>query len=302
MAKNIQPIEPPPKQSIWAAGCVVARRDAKGRAEYLIIHRPRYDDWSLPKGKLDRNETFLQGALREVREETGIVGKNPRLIGSVGYFTQNGNPKVVRWWLTEVKKGLFKPNKEVDRIRWVTYKKALKKLAYRNDREVLDRANDMYHNRSAGTIYLIRHASAGKRPDAGAEDWRRPLDSKGKKQMRMLRDRLMAHPITRIGSSNYVRCVDTVKPFAKRLGIPLETEAALVEGSHPHRIVGLISELQEESAVLCSHGDQIEDLIGHLFAEGVPMDGPRESKKGSVWELRTVAGRVVSGRYIPPPK
>ena len=299
--KNVQPIEPPPKQSIWAAGCVVARRDSEGKAEYLIIHRPRYDDWSLPKGKLDKNETFLQGALREVEEETGITGKKPRLIGSVGYFTQNGNPKVVRWWLTEVKKGLFKPNKEVDRIKWVSYKKALKKLAYRNDREVLDRANDMYHNRTAGTIYLIRHAAAGKRSEVDTEDWRRPLKNRGKRQMKMLRDRLMAHPITRIGSSNYVRCVDTVTPFAKRLGIPLEMEAALVEGSHPHRIVGLIADLQEESAVLCSHGDVIEDLIGHLFAEGVPMSGPREWKEGSVWELRTVAGRVVSGRYIPPP-
>ena len=301
MVRTVRPIEPPPKQSIWAAGCVVARRDEKGRAEYLIIHRPRYDDWSLPKGKLDKNETFLEGALREVEEETGIVGKEARLIGSVGYFTQNGNPKVVRWWLTEVKRGSFKPNKEVDSIKWVSHKKGLKKLAYRNDREVLDRANDMYHNRTAGTIYLIRHASAGKRSEANAEDWRRPLDNRGKKQMRMLRDRLMAHPITRIGSSNYVRCVDTVRPFAKRLGIPLEMEAALVEGSHPHRIVSLIAELQEESAVLCSHSDVIEDLIGHLFAEGVPMDGPRQWKKGSAWELRTIAGRVVSGRYIPPP-
>ena len=295
------PLEPPPKQSIWAAGCVVAQRDTNGVVRYLIVHRPRYDDWSLPKGKLDKNETFLQGALREVKEETGFVGKKTRLIGSVGYFTQNGNPKVVRWWLAEVKKGSFTPNSEVDRIKWVTHKKALKKLAYRNDREVLDRANDTFHNRSAGTIYLIRHATAGKRAKPHSEDWLRPLDRHGRKQMKALRDLLMAHPITRIGSSNYVRCVDTVKPFAKRLGIPLEMEAALVEGSHPHRIVGLIAELQEEAAALCSHGDVIADLIGHLFAEGVAMKGPREWAPGSVWELRTIAGRVVSGRYIPPP-
>jgi phosphohistidine phosphatase SixA/8-oxo-dGTP pyrophosphatase MutT (NUDIX family) len=301
MLKDTTSREPPPKQSIWAGGCVVARRNENGKARYLIVHRPRYDDWSLPKGKLNKNETFLMGALREVKEETGIVGKNPRLIGSVGYFTQNGNPKVVRWWLTEIRRGSFKPNKEVDRIKWVSYTKGLKKLAYRNDREVLDRANDMYHNRTAGTIYLVRHASAGKRSDADTKKWLRPLDGKGKKQTKMLRDRLMAHPITRIGSSNHVRCVDTVEPFAKRLGVPVELEASLVEGAHPHRIVSLIAELQEESAVLCSHGDVIEDLIGHLFAEGVPMEGPREWKKGSVWELRTVAGRVVSGRYTPPP-
>ena len=293
--------EPPPEESIWAAGCVVGRWNDDHKARYLIVHRPRYDDWSLPKGKLDRGETFLEAAVREVEEETGFVVKGPRPIGSVGYLTQAGNPKVVRWWLTSVKKGSFTPNSEVDRIKWVSHAKALKKLSYRNDREVIDRANDMFHDRSAGMIYLVRHASAGRRATSDPDDWKRPLDKAGKRQTRALRDLLMAHPITRIGSSNYTRCVETVKPFAKRLGIPVEMEAALVEGAHPHRIVTLIHDLQEESAVLCSHGDVVGGLVGHLFAEGVPMDGPHTWEKGSVWELRTVSGRVVSGRYVAPP-
>lgn len=293
--------EPPPEESIWAGGCVIARTRDNGKPEYLVVHRPRYDDWSLPKGKLDKKESFLDGALREVKEETGIKGKNPRPIGSVGYLTKAGNPKVVRWWLADEGGGKFKPNREVDQIRWVTRKKASKLLAYRNDREVLDRANDMYLAKSAGTIYLLRHGWAGKRKDADANDSQRPLDSRGREQRKAIRDLLMAHPITRIGSSNYTRCVETVNPFARRLGIPVELESALVEGSHPYRLVGLIAELQEEAAVLCSHGDVIADMIGHLFAERVPMDGPMKWKKGSIWELRTVAGRVVSGKYIPPP-
>lgn len=292
--------EPPPKESIWAAGCVLARIRENGKPEYLMVHRPRYDDWSLPKGKLDKGESFLEGALREVEEETGFSGKKPRPVGSVGYLTKAGNPKVVRWWLAESKKGKFTPNREVDEIKWVTLKKGLKKLDYRNDREVLDRANDMFLARSAGMIYLVRHAWAGKRKDADVDDWRRPLDKRGRKQRKVIRDLLMAHPITRIGSSNYTRCVDTVDPFAKRLGVPVELEPALVEGSHPYRLVGLIADLQGESAVLCSHGDVIADMVGHLFAEQVPMDGPMEWSKGSIWELRTVKGRVVSGRYVPP--
>jgi phosphohistidine phosphatase SixA/8-oxo-dGTP pyrophosphatase MutT (NUDIX family) len=298
---NAHVTEPPPIESIWAAGCVLARTRDDGRAEYLIVHRPRYDDWSFPKGKLDKGETFLEGGLREVKEETGFTGTNPRPIGSVGYLTKAGNPKVVRWWLADVKKGSFKPNKEVDKVKWVTLKKGLKKLAYRNDREVLDRANDMYLARSAGMVYLLRHGSAGKGRDNDANDWQRPLDKKGREQRKVIRDLLMAHPITRIGSSNYTRCVETVDPFAKRLGVPVELEPALVDGSHPHRLVGLIADLQEESVVLCSHGDVIEDMVGHLFAEQVPMDGPMEWKKGSIWELRTIKGRVVSGRYVPPP-
>lgn len=293
--------EPPPEESIWAAGCVMARRGDKGEPEYLVVHRPRYNDWSLPKGKLNRGESFLDGALRETKEETGFSGKKPRPIGSVGYFTKAGNPKVVRWWLTDVKRGKFRPNKEVDKVKWMSLEKANKKLAYTNDRSVLDRANDMFLERSAGTVHLVRHAWAGVADPSDPDDWDRPLDKRGRKQKSILRDKLMAYPITRIGSSNYTRCVSTVRPFANRLGVPVERETALVEGSHPHKLVALIHDLQQEAAVLCTHGDVIADLIGHLFAEGVPMDGPMEWDKGSVWQLRTISGRVVSGSYIPPP-
>ncbi|MGI9667609.1 MAG: NUDIX hydrolase [Acidimicrobiia bacterium] len=292
--------EPPPNESIWAAGCVVGRHRKDGTPEFLLVHRPRYDDWSLPKGKIDKGEGFLDGALREVREETGVRGENPRLVGTVAYDTKNGNPKVVRWWLVDAGRGSFVPNSEVDRIKWVSFKKGLKKLTYRNDREVLDRANDMFLSRSAGVVYLVRHAQAGTRNDSDPNDWARKLDRTGKKQKRAIRQLLQAHPITRIGSSDFPRCRSTVMPLAKRLGIPVEFESALVEGSHPHRLVTLVTELQEEAAVLCTHGDVIHDLVGHLFAAGVPMAGELAAAKGSVWELRTIGGRVVSGQYIPP--
>lgn len=293
--------EPPPAESIWAAGCVLYRSRDDGRAEYLVVHRPRYDDWSLPKGKLDKGETFIEGAVRETREETGFPARDPKLVGTIAYDTKAGNPKVVRWWVASAGKGRFTPNEEVDRIKWVTFKKGRKRLTYRNDREVLDRANDMVHARSAGMIYLVRHAWAGKRGDASNDDWARPLDKRGLRQRDELGRLLRAHPLTRIGTSDYARCIDTVEPLSELLGIPVERESALVEGSHPERLRMLIHDLQEESAVLCSHGDVIGDLIGQLFADSIPMDGEQRWQKGSIWELRTVAGRVVAGRYISPP-
>lgn len=292
--------ESPPKESIWAAGCVAARRGGNGEPEYLIVHRPRYGDWTLPKGKVDNAETFLETALRELKEETGITGKKPRLIGSVGYLTKGDNAKVVRWWLVDAGKGEFTPNSEVDKARWVSLAKGRRELTYRNDRKVLERASEMYLAKSTGVIYLLRHAWAGTRDDLDPGDRLRKLDKRGKHQRRAIQNLLITRPITRIGSSNFSRCVATVKPLAKRLGVPLELEAALVEGSHPHRLVSLIAELQEESAVLCTHGDVIADLIGRLFAEHVPMDGPMAWEKGSIWELRTIRGRVVSGRYLSP--
>jgi 8-oxo-dGTP diphosphatase len=292
--------EIPPPASIWAAGCIVARMSKNEKPEYLIVHRPRYDDWSLPKGKLNKRESFRRAAIRETREETGIRGRKPRFVGTVAYMTKAGNPKVVRWWLVKPGKGSFKPNSEVDRVKWLTYRKARSKLAYRNDRAVLDRAHDMVKNRSAGTIFLVRHALAGTRVSADPEDWRRPLDKQGRKQRRAIEDELMAHPVTRIGSSNFTRCVETVEPFAKRLGIPIEPEASLIEGSHPERLITLINELRKESAVLCSHGDVIANVIGTLAAQGVPLDGPAVAEKGSIWHLRTIKGRVVSGTYLAP--
>ena len=115
--------EPPPRESIWAAGCVVARRNKKDKARYLVIHRPRYDDWSLPKGKLDKGETFLEAALREVKEETGFTVRAPRPIGSVGYLTQlrdeEGNE------ITSTGKvGLFKYFASIDRSEVVRYPKS----------------------------------------------------------------------------------------------------------------------------------------------------------------------------------
>lgn len=289
-----------PTDSIWAAGCVVAKLSKKGNPRYLLVHRPRYDDWSLPKGKLDRRETFLEGALRETEEETGIRAKKPKLVGTVGYITKVGNPKIVRWWLAAPGGGSFKRNREVDQIAWLSRTKAHKRLAYRNDRAVLDRAHDMMKNRSAGTIHLVRHALAGTRKPTDPDDSRRRLDKKGKKQRTAIERELMAHPVTRIGSSNFTRCMETVAPFAKTLGIPVEPEAALIEGSHPERLVSLINELRQEAAVLCSHGDVITNFIGHLAAEGVPLDGPLEPEKGSIWHLRTIKGRVVSGTYLSP--
>lgn len=300
MAYEHNETEPPPKQSIWAGGTVLYRITDDGDVEYLVIHRPLYDDWTLPKGKLDKGETFLEGAVRETWEETGITPKRPRLVGTIAYHTQNDNAKVVRWWLAKAGKGSFEPNKEVDKVKWMSFKKGRKKLTYRNDREVLDRANDMFHERSAGVIYLVRHALAGKRKDS-TDDWSRPLDKRGLEQRKGIRHLLQAHPITRIGSSDYARCKETVAPLSKRMGVPVEFEPALVEGSHPHRMVGLIHELQGEAAVLCTHGDVIADLIGHLSASGIPLDGGLVWKKGSIWELRTNHGRVVSGRYTPPP-
>ncbi len=110
--------------------------DSEGRV--ALVHRPRYDDWSLPKGKLDPGESFEQAALREVEEETGLRARLIRELPSIRYSDNKGRPKVVRYWLMEVAEDPgFQPNDEVDELRWLEPEAALGLLSYERDHQVL---------------------------------------------------------------------------------------------------------------------------------------------------------------------
>jgi 8-oxo-dGTP diphosphatase len=118
---------------IEAAGGVIVR-DGK----VAVVHRDRYDDWSLPKGKLDEGESFEEAALREVREETGLECELGRELDPVSYVDQKGRPKLVRYWLMEVTDGEFEANDEVDEIRWLPPAEAAGLLTYPHDRELVE--------------------------------------------------------------------------------------------------------------------------------------------------------------------
>jgi 8-oxo-dGTP diphosphatase len=124
--------------TVEAAGGVVVRH-GEGGPKVALVHRPKYNDWSHPKGKLDPGETFEQAAVREVLEETGMRCRPVRELGESHYEDRNGRPKVVRWWLMEVEDaGQFEPGREVDALRWVSPGKARELLTYERDRELLD--------------------------------------------------------------------------------------------------------------------------------------------------------------------
>jgi len=121
------------ERRVEAAGGVVVADDG----QVLLVHRPRYDDWTLPKGKLDRGETFEEAALREVREETGLRCTLGREVATTEYRDSKDRPKVVRYWLMEVEGGDFRANDEVDEVRWLPVTDAAELLTYDRDREVL---------------------------------------------------------------------------------------------------------------------------------------------------------------------
>ena len=120
-----------------AAGGVVSRAGPGGREEIAIIHRPAYDDWTLPKGKLEGAETLEQACLREVEEETGLRCELGEPIGSTEYRDRKGRPKTVFYWRLRPLGGTFRPTEEVDELRWLTLEEALPLLTYERDRALL---------------------------------------------------------------------------------------------------------------------------------------------------------------------
>jgi 8-oxo-dGTP diphosphatase len=282
---------------VRAAGGILLRGDGEGRT-VALVHRPRYDDWSFPKGKLDGDEDEASAALREVEEETGLRCRLGRSVGAVTYLDRRGRPKVVRYFEMEADGEAFTAGSEVDEVRWVPVAEAEAALTYAHDRGLLRR---VVAGTKLSAIYLVRHAKAGLRSAWSGPDEERPLTRRGRKQARRLVDRFQALDLERIVSSPYVRCVETVEPLAAARGLRIETATELAEGQEVDRLVGWMGALDERPIALCGHGTEIRALIQHLEGSGTSIEGERGIGKGSVWVLERKRGRFVSARYLPPP-
>ena len=134
----MRPVTGDSDAEVFAAGGLVWRPGEDG-LEVVLVHRPRYDDWSLPKGKLDPGESFEQAALREVEEETGLRCELGRMVGETTYRDHKDRLKLVRFWAMRAGDGDFAPDDEVDELRWVPLADAAPLLSYAFDRELVDR-------------------------------------------------------------------------------------------------------------------------------------------------------------------
>jgi 8-oxo-dGTP diphosphatase len=299
------------RPEIRAAGGLLWRRNRRAKAadeiEVVLIHRPRYDDWSLPKGKLEPGETAFEAALREVWEETGYHALPGRSLGRVRYLKSSRNgarPKVTSFWAMRAGPGAFEAGNEVDRIRWTPLAEARDLLTYPTDREILGRfAGQPVDTR---LLLLVRHGSAGQRSKWKKDDRLRPLDAKGKEQASGLARLLVRFAPGHIISADFVRCVQTVEPLSESSGVPVVEDSLLSELGYPrHRnaAVELLRGLTNGgAAVACSQGDVIPDLLGRLAeADRVPLPEDFAAPKGSVWSLCFSGSKLFAMEYFPPP-
>ena len=291
---------------ILAAGAVLWRPSDDG-VELALVHRPRYDDWSLPKGKLDAGESMAAAAVREIREETGVSARLGPWLRDVRYTVADGR-KLVRYWGAQARSSAeFTPNDEVDELRWVGPDVALKLLSYAHDAEVVERLVEL--GPPTSVLLLVRHAKAGKQDDWDGEDRLRPLSGAGRKQAGALTELLPLFGPDRIGTAPPVRCRDTVAPLADALGLPVVDEPLLSEGLYGDDPDATLQRVRELAAlpgvtVVSSQGGVIPDAVAMLVRDAaVPVDVEADvpSKKGSVWVLGLRDGALVSADYIERP-
>jgi 8-oxo-dGTP diphosphatase len=307
----------PKGKIVCAAGAVLWRPGQReSGVEIAVIHRPRYDDWSLPKGKVDPGETEPVTAVREVFEETGHHVRLGRRITTVSYKIEKGTKKV-RYWAASSVGGSFAPGAEVDDLLWLPTPAALKKLSYPQDRKVLRRF--VKHPADTQTLLVVRHALAGRKSRFKGDDTKRPLDKTGRAQAEALVPQLLAFGASDLYAADRVRCHQTVQPLADELGVavcnePMLTEEAYAENPKRGRrraaqIVGPRDEptrrkdtrskpASVRTPVICTQGKVIPDLIDWWSdRDGVRPDKAR-NRKGSTWVLSLSAGRLVAADHI----
>lgn len=259
---------------VLAAGALVWRLK-NDKLQVLVVHRPRYDDWSFPKGKAEPGESMVLTAIREVAEETGRQIVLGRYLGKARRRLVSGRKKRTLYWAAQVLpeagpgeglRAAVKPasKREIDKVRWWKVKKAARKLTHADDKRLLARLVDWYESGQlqVHSLVLVRHAKAVSRATWGyginSEITRPLVMGRGQAQARDVAALLSAYGVGELVSSPWRRCVDTLAPYAHGCGLDLHSDEAFTE----------VSALMAPELMQASFRDLLE--------RGSALDGPPE--------------------------
>jgi 8-oxo-dGTP diphosphatase len=275
-----------PSLVVPAAGTVPWRR-RRGHLEVALVHRPKYDDWSWAKGKLDPGEEWPVAAMRETAEETGFSVQLGMPLPAASYtvLDRDGVPatKQVRYWAAAVVGGKGRLVNEIDEVAWLDVLRAHDKLDYARDRDQLRAVvrADAAGRLTTWPLAVVRHAKARARGSWKPPDPLRPLDDKGLAQAQAIAPLLAAYGVTRLVSSSSVRCADTLRPYAVSARIPLRLKDGLSEEGYaadPARSAQHLRRVVDRGVptALCSHGPVLPSLLATLrqHVDESADDGP----------------------------
>ncbi len=260
---------------------MVLRPGPRG-VQTLLVHRPRLDDWSVPKGKLGEGEHPMTAAVREVAEETGVTAALGRRLAPVRYRVGGTHPKLVHYWAATVAAEVpHEPDDEVDEVRWLGLAEAAALATHRWDTRMLtelgrvaDPADGVV---AVPPVVLVRHGKAVARKGWTAEDPLRPLSADGERQALALVPLLAALGPGRVVTSPSARCRQTIVPFARATGRAVAAEPALSEEGYAadpaaaHALVDALLAAREPGGLptlVCTHRPVLEGLLHRLTSRG----------------------------------
>jgi 8-oxo-dGTP diphosphatase len=285
---------------IRAAGALLWRESSELKIEIALIHRPRYDDWSLPKGKIEEGESSLRCAFREVIEETGITPQFGRELGSVEYKEPAGL-KRVKYWAAKALTDEFLPNEEVDEIKWLNTEDALSVATHESDRSIIE--NFLTQDPRTDTLIIVRHTKALERGDWDDDDSKRTLDERGVVQSEQLIQHLEPFGIDEIYSSDYIRCIQTVTPLAQSRGLKITEIPNLNEENFeldPERAISFANAVKqdEKNILICSHNPVIPTMLRGILNTKLKNKDLIKLEPGDAWIVHRVRGEIVGLDFL----
>jgi 8-oxo-(d)GTP phosphatase len=261
-------------KKVTAAGTVVLRPVADGEPEVLLVHRPRYNDWSLPKGKIDPDEYLAGCAVRETLEETAVDVRLGMPLDRITYAVNGGTKTVSYWMARALGEGLHKPDEEVDEVLWLPATEAMEQVTYDDERPLITQAIELPGNTTP--LVIIRHGKAMLRANWTGRDRARTLNERGRRQSRLLVPLLEAYGVGRLASSTAVRCTKTLQPYAKAHRLEVEGWSTLTEEEgekSPKAVATLTRRLAHEAVesgiplAICGHRPVLPLMLEAL---GIP--------------------------------
>lgn len=262
---------------VEAAGAIVLRRPKGRQTQVLLVHRPSYNDWSLPKGKLDPDEYLAGTAVREVIEETAVRIRLTHPADRIQYPIPSGTKRVAYWLGTVVEQGRFKANSEVDKRVWLTIGSALKRMTYADERRLLEQAITLPQTTP---LLIVRHGKAMERKHWSGKDQLRQLSSRGRKQSKQLVPLLDAYGVSDLDSSTSARCMSTLNPYAKAQRLDVKGWSTLSEEQardNPDAVRKLMKRLITQTAsggvprAICGHRPVLPLMLAALGVPDRPM-------------------------------
>lgn len=289
---------------IQAAGAVLWRYSNK-KIEIAIVHRPRYDDWSLPKGKVEEKESHIACAYREVIEETGYTPVFGPELGQALYKVEEGK-KVVRYWsarATDAPQTAIDTN-EIDEIIWLEVKEAKKKLTLEDDRAIVDFFVEVGVDTTP--LVLLRHAKALKRDDWDGDDSDRPLDNLGQLQSKRLLPQFFPYNISEVHTSDAYRCMQTVEDMTRSLDLNLIIALDLSEdvfSKDKDAAIDYVSSLMVDgkNILICSHNPILPKVLKKLVGKKYFKELDSKLEPAQAWVIHHKDGEVVSVDWVAAP-